>query len=233
MTVKSVRILQDGFFTINKGLLIYAKTQYYGQQYRAALKPLLIESRDHWILVDTGMGKINEKYAKFYLQERTPSLEGGLESAGLSPKDISVVINTHLHFDHCGNNKLFPEAEFLVQEGELEYARNPHRFQKGGYLKELFDSVEYTEVRGEKKVCDGVRVIPTPGHTPGHQSVVVELGETKYVYCGDVAPVRENIEERNIVGILHNPVQALESIDLLIGLGGTYIYSHDNEQLSI
>lgn len=233
MAVKSIRLLSDGFFTIDKGLLIYGKTQYYGQKYRAALKPLLIDCDDHWILVDTGMGKVNEKYAKFYHLERAVTLEDSLQSVGLCPKDISVVINTHLHFDHCGNNVLFSDAEFIVQEEELKYARNPHRFQKNGYLTQQFDIVEYTTVRGEKTVCDGVRIVPTPGHTPGHQSVLIDLDDKKYIYCGDVAPVKENLEERNIVGILHNPVQALESIDKLLSLKGIYIFCHDNEQTSL
>ena len=233
MAVKSLKLLSDGFFTIDKGLLVYGKTQYYGQKYRAALKPLLIECDDQRILVDTGMGNPPEKYARFYAHEKNPSLPDSLKTAGLSTDDISIVINTHLHLDHCGNNSLFGNARFLVQAVELEYARNPHRFQKSGYVNEMFDAVKYETISGEKMICNGVRAVPTPGHTPGHQSVVVEMKDRKYIYCGDVAPIRENIEQMSIVGILHNPVQALESIDKIIALNGICIYSHDSEQLAI
>jgi glyoxylase-like metal-dependent hydrolase (beta-lactamase superfamily II) len=190
MVVKLVKLLQDGFFTINKGLLVYGKTQYYGQKYRGALKPLLVQCDDYWILIDTGMGKCNERYAKAYAQERDPSLEQTLKNLDLTPSDISIVINTHLHFDHCGNNILFKEAEFMVHEDELKYARNPHKFQKRGYLNELFDVVEYKFIRDETTICEGVKVLHTPGHTPGHLSIVVEMDEKRYIYCGDVAPLR-------------------------------------------
>jgi glyoxylase-like metal-dependent hydrolase (beta-lactamase superfamily II) len=87
-------------------------------------------------------------------------------------------------------------------------------------------------VSGKKEILKDVWVIPTPGHTPGHQSVVVK-GREKYVYCGDVCPLRENYEMRNIVGVLHDPVQALESIDKLRKLGGYPIFSHENQQMTL
>jgi glyoxylase-like metal-dependent hydrolase (beta-lactamase superfamily II) len=247
MPVKSVKLLSDGSFEIDKGLLVYGKSQYYGIKYMAALKPMLvIAGDDQRILIDTGIGELPEKYAKYYRIARKISLTQSLLTEGLKPEDISIVINTHLHFDHCGNNVLFDNAKFIVQTMELSYARNPDRFQKGGYIKELFESVSYATVDSDCEIVEGVRVILTPGHTPGHQSVIVEVypGVTeppgtarsngaRYIYCGDVAPLRENLEARNIVGILHNPVEALASIDKLRAIKGTYIYSHDNEQLAI
>lgn len=228
-----VKLLSDGYFILDKGLLVYSKTQYYGQKYRCALKPLLVTGGDERLLIDTGIGELPEKYRRFYPTEREMTLEKSLKGEGLIPEDISIVINTHLHMDHCGNNVLFKNAEFYVQQDEVEYANNPHRFQKGGYMNELFGAVTYVCLGGDKEIIPGVRVIKTPGHTPGHQSVIVEQSEKTYIYCGDISPLRENLQDRNIVGILHNPVQALESLDKLRELQGIHIFSHDNEQMSL
>ncbi|MFQ5910736.1 MAG: N-acyl homoserine lactonase family protein [Thermoplasmata archaeon] len=211
---------------------MYGKSSYYGKKYMAALKPLLVESEDLRILVDTGIGELPEKYARFYKLEGTKTLEKSLKKAGLSPEDITTVVNTHLHMDHCGNNRLFKDATLIVQEMEHSYAKNPHRFQKGAYVKEFFDRSRFRTVNGTHELTEDVTLIPTPGHTPGHQSVLVESGK-RYVYCGDTAPLRENYEKRNIVGVLFNSVDALASIDTLRELGGSPIFSHDNEQMTL
>ncbi len=234
MAIEKLKLLSDGYFGIDKGLLVYGKAKYYGEQYMAALKPLLIITETERILVDTGIGQIPEKYRKYYTIDHDTTLEMSLAEEGLKPQDITMVINTHLHFDHCGNNILFKNAKFLIQQTELEYAHNPHRFQKGAYMKLLFDIGKYTIISGETKPVPGVQIIPTIGHTPGHQSVVIEnYNGKRYIYCGDVAPLKENLDDRNIVGVLYNPVEALEAIDKLREIEGEYIYSHDNEQMSI
>ncbi len=234
MAIETLKLLSDGYFGIDKGLLVYGKAKYYGEQYMAALKPLLIISENERILVDTGIGEIPEKYRKYYTINRETTLEMSLADEGLKPQDITMVINTHLHFDHCGNNILFKNAKFYIQQTELEYAHNPHRFQKGAYMKLLFDIGKYTIISGELEPVPGVKIIPTTGHTPGHQSILVENYKGKrYIYCGDVAPLKENLEDRNIVGVLYNPVEALEAIDKIREIEGEYIYSHDNEQMTI
>ncbi|MCK5560316.1 MAG: MBL fold metallo-hydrolase, partial [Thermoplasmata archaeon] len=139
MAIEKLKLLSDGYFGIDKGLLVYGKAKYYGEQYMAALKPLLIITETERILVDTGIGQIPEKYRKYYTIDHDTTLEMSLAEEGLKPQDITMVINTHLHFDHCGNNILFKNAKFLIQQTELEYAHNPHRFQKGAYMKLLFD----------------------------------------------------------------------------------------------
>ncbi|MCJ2512691.1 MAG: MBL fold metallo-hydrolase, partial [Candidatus Thermoplasmatota archaeon] len=91
----------------------------------AALKPLLVESEDLRILVDTGIGELPEKIVKYFKPDRSMTLEKSLRKVGLSPEDITTVVNTHLHVDHCGNNHLFKGARFVVQEMELAYAKDP------------------------------------------------------------------------------------------------------------
>jgi len=211
--------------------------KYMGQPYEAALKPLLIQTHEENILVDTGIGELPEAYHKFYTVRRKPeqNLKTQLAQHGLKPEDIDIVVNTHLHFDHCGNNILFPNAEFIVQADEFKYAQKPDRFQEAAYIKELFDIKEdYQLVQGEYRVNDDVQVLPTPGHSIGHQSVVVTDGEKKYVYCGDAAPIRECLERRNIPGVLYSSHEALKSIDRLRAItNAVYIYTHDNEQLTL
>ncbi|UCD92105.1 MAG: N-acyl homoserine lactonase family protein [Methanobacteriota archaeon] len=232
MSVKEVKLLSDGYFNIDMGLLVYGKTKYYGKVYKAALKPLLIVCNDEYILVDTGIGILPERVRKFYTLDKSKDLATSLRESGFSVDDISVVISTHLHLDHVGNNALFKNAKFFAQREEIEYSKKPHRFQKQAYLKEYLDRVDYKPISGKKEIVEGVWTIPTPGHTPGHQSILVKGKET-YVYCGDVCPLKENYEMRNIVGVLHNPVNALESIDKLKKLGGHPVFSHDNEQMKL
>jgi len=233
-----LRLLSDGFFLLDKSLVVYMK--YMGEVYEAALKPLLIlTDGGEKVLVDTGIGELPESHRKFFPVKRKAdeTLKAQLMKHGLKPDDIDIVINTHLHFDHCGNNRLFKKARFVVQKDELKYACEPERFQQAAYVREFFDveGLNYETVRGRSRVCEGVTVMRTPGHSIGHQSVVVEGDDGKnYVYCGDAAPIRENLERRNIPGILYNAHKALESIDRLRRIkNAVYIYPHDNQQTTI
>ena len=226
-----LHLLSDGSFTLEKSFLVYAK--YQGEIYEAALKPLLIITAKEKILIDTGIGELPEKHRKFHTVKRKPdeALRAQLQRYNLKPGDIDVVINTHLHFDHCGNNKDFRDARFYVQADELRYAYAPDRFQKASYIREFFDvDVEYVPIHGSHRITKDVSVLPTPGHSIGHQSVVIRKDEKNYVYCGDAAPLRENLERRNIPGVLYRSDQALQSIDKLRSIENVvYIYSHDEE----
>jgi glyoxylase-like metal-dependent hydrolase (beta-lactamase superfamily II) len=226
-----LHLLSDGSFTLEKSFLVYAK--YQRETYEAALKPLLIITEKERILIDTGIGDLPEKYRKFHTVKRdtNQTLRAQLQRYSLKPEDIDVVVNTHLHFDHCGNNKEFRNAKFYVQADELRYAYAPDRFQKASYIREFFDvNVEYVPLRGSHRITEGMSVLPTPGHSIGHQSVVVRKDGKNYVYCGDAAPLRENLERRNIPGVLYRSDQALQSIDKLRSIENAMcVYSHDNE----
>lgn len=234
MTITDVRLLTDGYFTLDKSFLVFGK--YQGIKYKAALKPLLIRTDKETILVDTGVGTLPSKYDKFHnvIRTKEESLEFSIRKAGLRPEDVSLVVNTHLHFDHCGNNKMFPNSKFLVQTDEIRYAYFPDRFMRVSYLRDFFDvEGDFLPVRGRYEIEDGLEVLPTPGHTIGHQSVVVKWKNRNIVYAGDAAPLPENIEKRNITGMIYDAAQGIQSIDLLRRIEHPlYIYSHDNEQLT-
>lgn len=229
MTVREIRILRDGHFEIDKGLMVYLKTAYYGQTYLAPIRPLLVRTSEGNLLVDTGLGDIDEKLSRLYRVHRDSSLLKSLSAEGLVPRDVSLIVNTHLHFDHAGNNSLFPNAEIFVQRRELEFGRNPPRFLRGGYVKDVLEAPNIRAIEGEREIVRGVSVIPTPGHTAGHQSVVIELGGTRYVYTGDASPVKENWESGVPCGILLDPVAASASIERLKSLGARPIFSHDEQ----
>jgi len=230
-----LHLLSDGYFTLDKSFLVYAK--YQGQIYEAALKPLLIVAGKEKILIDTGIGELPEMHRQFHTIKRKPdqALRVQLQRRQIRPEDITLVVNTHLHFDHCGSNASFPKAKFYVQAKELRYAYAPDRFQKAAYIREFFDAgFDYVAVRGRYQLAEDIILIPTPGHSIGHQSVLIKGEEKSYVYCGDAAPLRENLEKRNIPGVLYRADEALGSLDKLRSIKNAfYIYSHDNEQLTL
>jgi N-acyl homoserine lactone hydrolase len=134
----------------------------------------VIEHPDGRILVDTGM------------IDSTPELDadwGPTIYPERIPRDPALVINTHLHFDHCGGNRLFPGVPIYVQRRELEAAREPG-YTIPGWVE--FEGARYVELDGEAEIVPGVRVLPTPGHTPGHQSVLVDTEDGLVVVAGDV-----------------------------------------------
>ncbi|MGH9063792.1 MAG: MBL fold metallo-hydrolase [Acidimicrobiales bacterium] len=131
------------------------------------------------VLVDTGMGSHPDVDAH-YRPRRRP-LPEALAAAGASLAEVTVVVNCHLHFDHCGGNPLLAGCPIVVQRTELELARGLDYT-----LPELVDApgLRYLEVEGEAEVLPGVIVVPTPGHTAGHQSLVVRLGDGTVVVAG-------------------------------------------------
>ena len=115
-----------------------------------------------------------------------------LASIGVAPEAIAIVVNSHLHFDHAGNNGAFPRATFIVQAEHLAHARGRPNFPAVYWD---IPGLTYVPVEGRTRIARGVEVVPTPGHAPGHQSLVLDLPETgRVVLCGDAAYLRENLE---------------------------------------
>ncbi|MGN9793005.1 N-acyl homoserine lactonase family protein [Streptomyces sp. OZ13] len=132
------------------------------------------------ILFDTGIGIADSGTEAHYRPRRRP-LQEALSEAGVTLGDISLVVNCHLHFDHCGGNPLLGGKPILVQEVELAAAR------RGDYtVDELVDfpGATYEELSGEAEIRPGVWIVPTPGHTPGHQSLVVRQGDGTVILAG-------------------------------------------------
>jgi N-acyl homoserine lactone hydrolase len=135
------------------------------------------------VLVDTGVGGPQEWLADWRVVNR--SVADALDELDMTPGDIGLVINTHLHFDHCGQNAVFKHASFYVQRAELDRAR-----RESPRLADWFDfmNARFELLDGDTEVLPGLRVITTPGHTVGHQSVIVESADAgSDVLIGDAA----------------------------------------------
>lgn len=152
------------------------------------------------ILVDTGV-KTPEQTADFHhpmRQTEEQKLHTALEMIGLHPDDIDIVINTHLHWDHCSNNHLFQRARFFVQREELRYAASPLPIHTKGYdlqnngMGPPLNNCRLEVVDGDVEIAPGVTLIYTPGHTPGSQGVLVGSTKGKVFLAGDTIPLFEN-----------------------------------------
>lgn len=125
------------------------------------------------ILIDTGVGSGSELIDALYSPVHH-DLGRALAEHGVEIRDVVTVICSHLHFDHCGQNNRFGHAAVLVQRAEVEAARAPH------YTVDEWafpPGIDLTEIDGDHQVSSAVRILATPGHTPGHQSVIIEDGD--------------------------------------------------------
>jgi N-acyl homoserine lactone hydrolase len=195
------------------------------------------------LLVDTGMSRdhIGDPGLTFGGTEAAAVIEPAmtpaddilarLADAGLTPDDVDVVVNTHLHFDHAGNNWLFPGATIVVQREQHEFAVGHPNFPNQYWnLPEL----TYALLDGEAEVAPGVRVLPTPGHVPGHQSVVLDLPETgTVILTGDAVHVAQSYDLDNWDGHM-DPAAARASAwmlrDLAAELGASLVLGHEPAQ---
>jgi N-acyl homoserine lactone hydrolase len=132
------------------------------------------------LLLDTGIGAVDAETEGHYRPVRR-DLRVALAEQGVGPADVDLVVNCHLHFDHCGGNRLLAGRPVLAQRRELELAH-----QEGYTLPELVDypHVRYEVLDGETEVWPGVLVLPTPGHTAGHQSLAVRFPDGTVVLAG-------------------------------------------------
>jgi N-acyl homoserine lactone hydrolase len=159
------------------------------------LMPVYVHVIDHpeaRVLVDTGMTELHPAVADMD-PRLTPLSEQALDLAG-----IDVVVNTHLHFDHCGGNHLFAAKPIYVQRTELDDARSKDDYTIDAWVEA--PGVEYLTVDGELELLPGLRLVPAPGHTRGLQVVVVETGGRPLVVGGDVAISHGELDEPSTDG---------------------------------
>jgi glyoxylase-like metal-dependent hydrolase (beta-lactamase superfamily II) len=195
------------------------------------MRCLLIEHDAGLILVDTGAGnKETEKFYDIYGiengggEDRT-ALEAGIRAAGHRPEDVSLVINSHLHFDHGGGNTYrdadgsmrlsLPNARYVVQRGEYEFATHTNERTAASYFPHNFVPVHeagrFDLVEGEREIVRGITVVPTPGHVPFHQGILIESGGERAFYLADLVPTTAHLLLPWIMGYDLEPLVTLET----------------------
>lgn len=206
-----IHLISDGYVSVDAGgpfglvpRVLYAPYIEPDEDNRVpeTLTSLLIRSQGSTILVDTGLGtRIDERVRKRWLLRREHGdLLEGLAKLGLTPEDVDIVINTHLHSDHCAGNTrwegerlvpTFPRATYLVQRLEWADASHPDARTRGTYFADNFAPLvtegRMTLLHGDTQVTDHVRCVVTPGHTRGHQAVVLESQGWFGLYVSDMA----------------------------------------------
>jgi N-acyl homoserine lactone hydrolase len=182
--VITVHIACEGYLRRENGIVLEAHSTV-----------ALVRSGRLLVLVDTSS------------RERRPRLLEGLGSLGVGPEDIEVVVNTHLHLDHVGNNDLFPRASKLARQEE---GPGP----------------EYEAVGGDRELGPGIRLIHTPGHTRGSMSVVVEADDARYVIAGDAMPTKGNYDRWAPPGINYDAVTALRSMGRIVDEAEVVVPGH-------
>lgn len=195
------------------------------------MRCLLVEHPDGLVLIDTGVGnKEDAKFLQIYGIEaeargHRSMLDAALAQAGFSAADVRTVINTHLHFDHAGGNTMlgadgaiepaFPNARYVVHGGELEYGTRSNERTSASYFPRNWDPLRATGqleiVDGGAEVLPGIRMRPTPGHTPHHQSIVIDGGGETAVFLADVCPTAAHVPLPWIMGYDVEPLVTLES----------------------
>jgi glyoxylase-like metal-dependent hydrolase (beta-lactamase superfamily II) len=219
-----------------------------------ALRCLLVESPERLVLVETGLGnKENEKFRDIYGVDNAPTPGSGhpdrllelVAEAGFRADEVELVVNTHLHFDHAGGNTYrdaegrvrlaFPNARYVVQRGEWEWAHATNERTAASYLPDNYDPVmaagRLELVEGDVEVAPGISVLRTPGHCPHHQSVLVRSGGETACFLADVVPTFAHLPLPWIMAYDVEPLVTLETKRALLARaaeeGWLLVSTHD------
>jgi glyoxylase-like metal-dependent hydrolase (beta-lactamase superfamily II) len=236
-----VRSLSDGTFRLDGGAMfgiipkpLWERRSPADERNRIllGLRPLLVRTGGQTVLVDTGIGdKYDEKERDTYAIAHETTLAASLGSAGLGPEDVDVVVLTHLHFDHGGGNTrvdpdsghvvpTFPRARYVIHKDEWETALHPDLRSRASYRREnllpLEEGGRLDLIDGPCEIAPGVRTLPTPGHTRGHQSVLVEGGGRTLVFPGDILPTAAHLDLPYIMGYDLYPATTLKEKEKLV-----------------
>lgn len=209
----------------------------------AGLNSLLVRADKRNILIETGIGnKLSDRLIKIYSQPA--QLLDNLHAAGVAPEDIDIVINTHLHFDHCGWNTVrrgdqivatFPNAKYYVQEKEWEHGRLQLERDAISYMSPNYDPLlengQMVLLSGDLELLPGISVKVFPGHTANMQAVIVESGGQKACYISDLIPTSAHLDPTWVMAFDLYPLQTIESKKLYytqaIPEGWLTVFTHD------
>ena len=252
--IEVVRLL-DGTFRVDGGAMfgVVPRTLWAAKaapdrenRITLALNCYLVRAPGANVLLDTGVGPdIGRRYTDFYSFDRRPGLIAALAALGLGPENIDVVVNSHLHFDHCGGNTAkkadgtwaaaFPRARYIVQRGEWEQALHPVERDRPSYmparLKPLVDTGRLVLLDGDGPVAPGVEAVLVAGHTAFHQGVKVASGGKTFFYAADAVPTAAHVDLDYIMSFDLYPADTFEAKKALLARaeaeGWILGFSHD------
>jgi len=220
-------IIKNGQLECDKGFVTLGRGM--GKLIRIPVYCFLVRHSKGNVLIDTGFSSNFNitwgKRLKFY----KPILEADIVEQ-LKSIEINFIINTHLHIDHCENNPYFKNAEIIVQKKEFEAACSPKPYQILAYPDNIDKSLNYRFIEGNLDLFDdgAIKLIQTPGHTQGHQSVQLNIDGKKIFIAGDACYTSENLKYDCLPGILWNPDKIMECYGMIRSLKNTrIIFGHE------
>lgn len=229
-----IHVLSDGRFRLDGGAMfgvipkpLWERRVPADERNRITLglNCLLIQSAGKNIVVETGVGeKFDAKRQDIYGIDHRPSLPESLRQVGLSTEDVDIIINTHLHFDHCGWNTrpgkdgrpvpTFPRARYYVRRGEYEHASQPTERDRASYLPENFEPLgvtgQWSLLEDDTEIVPGVEVVRVPGHTRDMQCVRIRAGDRIAFFLADLVPTTAHLPYPWIMGYDLYPLTTLE-----------------------
>ncbi len=221
--------LLTGVRNPDQGIMTYQ--QGYGTSIWLPIWAFLLRGNGRNILIDTGLDE-NELMTPAGFSEETglepKSIVDCLAEQSLQPEDIDIVVNTHLHDDHCGNNALFAKAVFYAHRDEIAFCRNPHPLDHR-YDAYFIEDIKFTEIAADQEIVPGVSVMHMPGHTVGTLSVEVETGLGKTIITGFCCNSRNFPANGPAVcpGVHIDAIQAWESIQTIKNSGAVILPMHE------
>lgn len=221
--------LLTGVRNPDQGIMTYQKN--YGQRIWLPVWSFLVRGEGRTVLVDTGLCEDEVISPPEFEQETgltAKTMTEALADEGLTPEDVDTVILTHLHDDHCGTSELFTKARFYVQKNELAFCRNPHPLDHR-YDEYFIEGIQFEIIEGDAEILPGIRVVSSPGHTPGCQSVIVDTKQGRAAITGFCCN-NENFPERGPAvcpGVHTDAIKAYDSIQKIKALDCIILPMHE------